>query len=65
MQLYLLENKKHHNPLSVKGVNTENYHSLKKRFLGSLRECYTLPEIAGLEHQLACVKNLSFKELRI
>lgn len=35
MQLYLLENKKHHNPLSVKGVNIENYHSLKKkRFLG-------------------------------
>lgn len=51
MQLYLLENKKHHNPLSVKGVNIENYHSLKKKdSWGSLRECYTLPEIAGLEH---------------
>lgn len=30
MQLYLLENKKHHTPLLVKGVNTESYHSLKK-----------------------------------
>lgn len=30
MQIYLLENKTHHNPLLVKGVNTENNHMLRE-----------------------------------
>lgn len=64
MQLYLLENKKHHNPLSVKDMNTENYHGFKKKIPGVS---------AGVLHTSwnrrsrtsASMREESFKELRI